>query len=126
MTEKRKTYKTLLDARFPSADAEKEEQKQIERRRIKRQLNQTAIERYTDAKNDISALLDLIGEEMRVHAQGAESHPKNWGNVGDATNIRTSLKGVLEFLLIGRYGWTETEASRFIEDHLESLREDKR
>jgi len=126
MTEKRKTHKTLLDARFPSADAEKAEQKQIERRRIKRQLNQTAGERYADVKNDISALLDLIGEEMRVHAQGAEAHPKNWGNVGDATTIKTSLKNVLEFLLIGRYGWTETEASRFIEDHLESLREDKR
>jgi hypothetical protein len=126
MTEKKKTYKTLLNARFPSADAEKEEQKQIERRRIKRQLNQTAIERYTDVKNDIASLLDLIGEEMRVHAQGAEAHPKNWGNTGDATNIRTSLKNVLEFLLIGRYSWTETEASRFIEDHLESLREDKR
>lgn len=99
-----------------------ENRKQIERARVRRQLHQTAGERYANVKNDIAALLDLIAEEMRVHAQGAEAHPKNWGNVGDAHNIRTSLKGVLEFLLIGRYQWTESETSRFIEDHLETMR----
>ena len=99
-----------------------EDQKEIEKRRIGKQLKQSAAERYADQQADIGALLDLVGEEMRVHAERAAKDPGNWGYAGDAGHIRESLKGVLASLLIGRYEWSETEASRFIEDHLEEMR----
>ena len=101
-----------------------ETRKDIEKRRIKRQLKQSAAERYADHRDDIGALLDLISEELRVHAERAAEDPKNWGYVGELGRVRESLKGLLESLLIGRYEWSETEASRFIEDHLEDMREE--
>lgn len=102
-----------------------ETRKDIEKRRIARQLKQTAAERYADHQDDIGALLDLIGEELRVHAETAGKKPKDWGYAGDLGRVRETLKSLLESLLIGRYEWSETEASRFIEDHLETLREEK-
>ena len=98
-----------------------EKRKQAER--VKRQLNQTAAERYADIKDDVAAILDLIGQELDVHAKVAAAHPKNWGNVGDIASVRETLKDVLAVFLTGRLG---TDTYRFIEDHLESLREDKR
>jgi len=95
-----------------------ETRKDIEKKRIKRQLKQSAAERYADHRNDIGVLLDLVAEELRVHAERAAEDPKNWGYAGDL-----GLKGLLESLLIGRYEWSETEASRFIEDHLEDMRD---
>ena len=100
-----------------------DDRKQIEAKRIKKQLKQSAAERYADLQADIGALLDLIAEEARVHAERAAKEPRNWGYVGDVGHIRESLKGVLASLLIGRYEWSEIETSRFIEDHLEEMRE---
>lgn len=100
-----------------------ETRKETEARRAKRQLKQTATERYSDHQNDIGALLDLIGEELRVHAEAAAKQPKNWGFAGDLANTRGTLKQILAGFLIGRYDWTETEAARFIEDHLEDMRQ---
>ena len=99
-----------------------ETRKDIEKRRIGRQLRQTAAERYADHQQDIGVLLDLVAEELRVHAERAAENPKDWGYAGDLGRVRESLKGLLESLLIGRYEWSETEASRFIEDHLEDMR----
>ena len=99
-----------------------ESRKDIEARRIKRQLKQTAAERYADHQGDIAVLMDLVGEELRVHAAQAAKEPKDWGYAGDLGRVRGSMKGILESLLIGRYEWSETEASRFIEDHLEDMR----
>lgn len=104
----------------------KEDRKEIEKRRVGKQLKQSAAERYADQQTDIGALLDLVGEEMRVHAERAATDPTNWDYAGDAGRIRESLKGILASLLIGRYEWSETEASRFIEDHLEDMREEGR
>jgi len=81
---------------------------------------------YLAAKDDIAALLDLIGQEMDIHAANAAKHPTNWGPHGDAIGIRTSLKNVLQFLIGGRNRWTETEAHEFIEEHLATMREDKK
>jgi len=99
-----------------------ENRKDIEAARVKRQIGQTATEAYAERRADIGALLDLVGEELRVHAEAAAKKPKDWGYAGDLGRIREAVKGVLESLLIGRYGWSETEASRFIEDHLEEMR----
>jgi len=99
-----------------------ESRKDIEAARVKRQLKQTAAERYADHQRDIGALLDLVGEELRVHAETAAKKPKDWGYAGDLGRIRERMKEVLQSLLIGRYEWSETDASRFIEDHLEEMR----
>lgn len=99
-----------------------ESRKDIEAARVKRQLKQTAAERYADHQKDIGALLDLVGEELRVHAEAAAKKPKDWGYAGDLGRVRENLKDILQSFLIGQYGWSETEASRFIEDHLEEMR----
>ena len=99
-----------------------ESRRDIEAQRIKRQLKQTAAERYAENQKDIAVLIDLIGEELRVHAQEAAKEPKDWGYPGDLGSVREGMKRILESLLIGRYDWSETEASRFIEDHLEDMR----
>lgn len=96
-----------------------EKRKQIERERVKRQLNQTAAERYADIKNDVAAILDLIGQELDVHATVAAAHPRNWCNVGELASVRETLKAVLAVFLTG---WLGTDTYRFIEDHLESMR----
>jgi hypothetical protein len=99
-----------------------ESRKDIEAARVKRQLKQTAAQRYADHQNDIGVLLDLIGEEMRVHAETAAKKPKDWGFAGDLGRVRESLKDILHSCIIGRHSWSETEASRFIEDHIEEMR----
>lgn len=96
--------------------------KRIEARRMQRQMRQTAAERYADHRKDIGALLDLVGEELRVHAERAAAEPEDWGYPGTLGHIREGLKGILKSLLIGRYEWSETEVSRFVEDHLEEIR----
>ena len=77
-----------------------ESRKDIEARRIKQQLKQTAAERYADHQGDIAVLIDLVGEELRVHAEQAAKEPKDWGYAGDLGRVRGSLKGVLESLLM--------------------------
>ena len=99
-----------------------ENRKGIEAARVKRQLKQTAAERYADHQKDIGALLDLVGEELRVHAEAAAKKPNDWGYAGDLGRVRESLKDILQSFFVGRYSWSETEASRFIEDHLEEMR----
>lgn len=99
-----------------------ENRKDIETRRYRRQLNQTAAERYADHQKDISVLMDCIEAELEVHAKSAAEKPNDWGFAGDLGRIRESMKDILKSLLIGRYQWSETEASRFIEDHLEDVR----
>ena len=71
-----------------------ETRKETEARRVKRQLKQTAAERYADHQNDIGAMIDLIGEELRVHAENAAKEPRNWCMVGDLDHVRESLKDV--------------------------------
>ena len=99
--------------------------KQIEAARIKRQLKQTAAERYADQRKDIAVLMDCIQMEMDAHAERAAAKPTDWGYVGDMGRIRESMRDILQTLLIGRHGWSETDAARFVTDHLEAMREDR-
>ena len=89
---------------------------------VKNRAEETAAECYAARQQDIGVLLDLIAEELRIHANSAAKGPKNWGFAGDLGRIRENLKDVLESLLVGRHKWLEAEASKFIEDHLESMR----
>ena len=98
--------------------------KQIEAERITRQLKQTAAERYADQRTDIAVLMDCIQMELDEHAKRAAEKPTDWGFAGDMGRVRESMRDVLQTLLIGRHGWSETEAARFVTDHLEAMRED--
>jgi len=98
--------------------------KQIEAERITRQLKQTAAERYADLRRDIAILMDCIEMELDAHAERAAEKPTDWGFVGDMARIREAMSDILRTLLIGRHGWSETEATRVIEDHLDAMRED--
>jgi len=102
-----------------------EDRKEVEKRRVARQLKQTAAERYADHQKDIGALLDLVGEELRFHAKMAAEEPEDWGFAGDAGRVCKGLKDILTSLLTSRYEWSGIETSRFIEDHLETMREER-
>jgi len=115
----RKTYPTLLSARFPSAD--REARKKIETERIKEQLKRTAAEQYTVFNNDCAILLDLIGQELAAHAERAAKEPKAWTWVGDVAHVRESLENILAQFMIGRFG-NETETHRAIADHLAEMK----
>ena len=93
---------------------------------VLRQRKQTAAERFADIQNDIGAILDLIGEEIRVHAGAVAEKPNDWSYAGDLARIREGLKGILESLIIDRHARSESDASRFIENHLENMREHMR
>ena len=99
--------------------------KQIEAERITRQLKQTAAERYADQRRDIAVLMDCIQMEIDAHAERAAEKPADWGYVGDMDRVRESMRGVLQTLLIGRHGWSEIDAARFVTDHLETMRDDR-
>jgi len=96
--------------------------KDTEAARVKRQLEQTAAQRYADHRRDVAVLMDCIQMELDHHAARAAEKPDDWGYAGDLGRVRESMKDILRSLLIGRYEWSETEASCFIEDHLESMR----
>jgi hypothetical protein len=82
----------------------------------------TAAQCYTDHRADIAVLVDCIQTELADHAKRAAKKPKDWGFAGDLDLVRDALKDVFELLLVGQHGWSETEASRFIEDFLEDRR----
>jgi hypothetical protein len=75
---------------------------------------QTANEAYQRHQDDIGALLDLIGQEARHHAEYARKDGLHWGHVGDVAHTRKCLVEVLAQLA------QQDEA--FIEKHLAELR----
>ncbi len=89
-----------------------------------RTAKQTAAEAYAARKADIASLLDLIQQEVEVHAEEAAKDPTNWGHAGDLGHIRQNLVETLQFLMLERLGNSEEKAARFIEKHLEEMREE--
>jgi len=79
---------------------------------------QTAAQAYQIPQNDIGALLDLIGQEAKQHAEYAKTEGLHWGHVGDILHIRKCLVEVLAQLA------QQDEA--FIEKHLAEMREGKK
>ena len=76
---------------------------------------QTAAQAYQMHENDIGALLDLIGQEAKHHAEYAKKEGLHWGHVGDVAHTRKCLVEVLAQLA------QQDEA--FIEKHLAEMRE---
>ncbi|MBI5724283.1 MAG: hypothetical protein HZA50_10025 [Planctomycetes bacterium] len=91
----------------------------------RKESKQTAAETYAQRRNDIAVLMDCIGMQLGVHAERAKADPKNYGFVGDLDHIRQTMKETLAFLMIGRNKFSEAEASRLIEDHIEEMRDQK-
>ena len=78
----------------------------------------TAAQAYQGCQNDVGALLDLIGQEMKQHAEFAEKDALNWGHVGDVLHVRRCLIETLAQLA------QRDEA--FIEKHLASMRDSRK
>jgi hypothetical protein len=53
--------------------------------------NRTAQETYRQHQNDISALTDMIEQELKQHAERAAADAKNWGYVGDLNEVKHRL-----------------------------------
>ena len=64
-----------------------EDRKQIETRRVKRRLRQTAAESYADHRTDIAVLMDCIQTELADHAKRAAKKPRDWGFAGDSEPV---------------------------------------
>lgn len=96
----------------------------IESERLKRQMKQTAAERYVEYHRDIAALLRLLSHELRAHRKKASRQSNEWGFTSDLGYVRRSLKDLLLFLIVSRFE-SKTEASRFIEDYLEARNREK-
>jgi hypothetical protein len=98
-----------------------EHRPRIEAERAKQRLGQTAAEAYAERWADIAVIMDCLSMELDKHAKLAAEYPENWGFAGELGRIRETVKSVLESMLISLYGWSETEASRFIDDRLEAM-----
>jgi hypothetical protein len=96
----------------------------IEADRLKRQMEQTAAERYAEHYQDIAALVRLLGRELKAHRKRASQQSDEWGLTSDLGFVRRSLKDLLLFLIVSRFE-SKTEASRFIEDYLEAHNREK-
>ena len=79
---------------------------------------QTAAQAYQIHQNDIGALLDLIAQEVKHHAEYAKTESLHWGHVGDLLHTRKCLVEVLAQLA------QQDEA--FIEKHLTEMREGRK
>ena len=93
----------------------------IEAERLKRQSSQTAAERYAEHRSDVTALLDLLRQEITEHCKKAALQPNEWGFAGDFGYVRRSLKEVLQFLIAPRFE-SNSDASKFIESQLVAKR----
>jgi hypothetical protein len=101
----------------------REDRKDLEAARLKRQLEQTAAGMYADRRKELAVLLDDLQVELEAHARRAAKKPGDWSYPGDLLRIRAILQGILQSLLIGRHGWTASEAARFIADRLDQRRD---
>ena len=99
-----------------------ENRKEIEAQRVTRQLKQTAAEAYAERRNDIAILMDCIHMELETYAERAAKNPQNWGFAGDLGCIKENMTNILKLLMVGRGNMSETEAARFIADHLNAMR----
>jgi hypothetical protein len=82
----------------------------------------TAAEFYEARKADIVGLLDLIGQEVKDHAEEAARDQENWGYAGDLRVVRQKLVDAAMFMIIGRFGNSEEKATKFIEEHVAKMR----
>jgi hypothetical protein len=60
--------------------------------------NMTAREAYAERAADIARLLDLIRDELAVHAAQAQGAPTNWGYAGDLGKLRSDLIDAYRFI----------------------------
>ena len=59
---------------------------------------QTAAECYAQRQDEVGALLDLIGQEAKAHAERAAAEPRHWGYPGSLGHLRDLLVEALAFI----------------------------
>lgn len=79
--------------------------------------DRTAQETYRQHQQDISALTDLIEQELKRHAERAKADSKNWGFAGDLHEVKHRMIQALS-MLSGIYEET-------IEESLAEMAEDQ-
>ena len=79
---------------------------------------QTAVQAYEERQNDVGALLDALGQQVRMHADYARRDGMDWAKVGDLTEVRRQLIQTLAFLA--------QQDETFIENHLQEMREGRK
>jgi hypothetical protein len=90
---------------------------------MKTPTKQTAEEAYTEARNDVAALLDMIAQQVEAFTTEAQQNKKNWGYTGTIQHTRESLKQVLAAFLYEQTGGSEEAANQMIENTLAELRD---
>ena len=84
-----------------------------------KKAKQTAAQTYAERQNDVGVLLDLIAQEMQVHAERQAEDPRNWGFAGDLGEVKRGLMETLSFLMGGQ---DENANREMIEAHLAEMR----
>lgn len=52
---------------------------------------QTAAQAYTESRNEIARLIDVLQMELDKHAARAKAEPQSWGAVGTLQTVRSDL-----------------------------------
>ena len=79
---------------------------------------ETAVQAYQRNRKDIGALVGLITQETRRHADFARKDGMNWARVGDLAEVRRKLLETLAFLA--------QQDETFIEKRLATMRQGRR
>ncbi len=77
-------------------------------------MNMTAAQTYTQRREEIARLLDVIQMEMDAHAQRAAANPTNWGFAGDLGKVRSDLIAMVE--LITNHRMTRADIEKFLSE----------
>jgi hypothetical protein len=79
----------------------------------------TAEETYRERARDVHALLDFLGQEIRMHEDYSEKDGIDWSACGSMGHWRERL---LETLISVMGAYDETEARKMIEDALDDAK----
>jgi hypothetical protein len=81
-------------------------------------MKQTAEQAYNQNAKDVHALLDFIGQEIRMHEEFAKAEGINWAHSGSMGHWRERL---IETLISVMGAYEEDEARQMIESALDDL-----
>ena len=74
----------------------------------------TAAQTYTQRREEIARLLDVIQMELDAHGERAAADPANWGFAGDLGKVRSDLIAMVE--LITNHRMTRADIEKFLDE----------
>ena len=77
-------------------------------------VNMTATQTYTQRREEIARLLDVIQMELDAHGERAAADPANWGFAGDLGKVRSDLIAMVEF--ITNHRMTRADIEKFLDE----------